>query len=199
MTSGLLSDSYCDGRCCVRTMIFKRPKRDTMTPAIYLGMIIIVGFVAYWFLRDRLFGEDLIAMDAFQAFASVPAPASIEIRQAPLYPERTVAPSGPNSPNQAPQEEVVHYAPPQATDPYSHPQESSEHPENLRHPERSFRPPPLNDNTSIAQSSGIASTTQQVTASGAQGFSTEIIQGGGEFMPGIFANDTFDDRSFSSF
>jgi hypothetical protein len=57
----------------------------------------------------------------------------------------------------------------------------------------------LNDNTSIAESSGIASTTQQVTASGAQGFSTEIIQGGGEFMTGVFANDTFDDRSFSSF
>lgn len=169
-----------------------------MTPAIYLGVILVVGFVAYWFLRDRLFGEaDIFATDAFQALSS--APASIEIRQALLYPERMVAPSGPNSPNQAPQEEVVHYAPPQATDPYSHPQESSEHPENLRHPERSFRPPPLNDNTSIAQSSGIASTTQQVTASGAQGFSTEIIQGGGEFMEGVFANDTFDDRSFSSF
>jgi hypothetical protein len=181
-------------------MIFKRPKRDTMTPAIYLVVIMVVGFVAYWFLRDRLFGGEVVT-DAFQAlsFASTPAPASIEIRQAPLYPERTVSPSGPNSPNQAPQEEIIHYAPPQATDPYSHPQESSEHPENLRHPERSFRPPPLNDNTSIAQSSGIASTTQQVTTSGAQGFSTEIIQGGGEFMPGIFANDTFDDRSFSSF
>ena len=182
-------------------MIFKRPKRDTMTPAIYLVVIMVVGFVAYWFLRDRLFGGEIITVDAFQAlsFASTPAPASIEIRQAPLYPERTIVSSGPNSPNQAPQEEVIHYAPPQATDPYSHPQESSEHPENLRHPERSFRPPPLNDNTSVAQSSGIASTTQQVTASGAQGFSTEIIQGGGEFMPGIFANDTFDDRSFSSF
>ena len=168
-----------------------------MTPAIYLVVIMVVGFVAYWFLRDRLFGEEVMTTDAFQGLS--PAPASIEIRQAPLYPERTVAPSGPNPPSQAPQDEVVHYAPPQATDPYSHPQESSEHPENLRHPERSFRPPPLNDNTSIAQSSGIASTTQQVTASGAQGFSTEIIQGGGEFMPGIFANDTFDDRSFSSF
>ena len=168
-----------------------------MAPAIYLVMILVVGFVAYWFLRDRLFGGDVVATDSFQGLSA--APASIEIRQAPLYPERTVAPSGPNSPNQAPQEEIVHYAPPQATDPYSHPQESSDHPENLRHPERSFRPPPLNDNTSIAESSGIASTTQQVTASGAQGFSTEIIQGGGEFMPGVFANDTFDDRSFSSF
>lgn len=193
MLSGLLR-VLC---CCARTIIFKRPKRDTMTPAIYLVVIMVVGFVAYWFLRDRLFGEEVITADAFQGLS--PAPASIEIRQAPLYPERTVSPSGPNSPNQAPQEEVIHYAPPQATDPYSHPQESSEHPENLRHPERSFRPPPLNDNTSIAQSSGIASTTQQVTASGAQGFSTEIIQGGGEFMEGIFANDTFDDRSFSPF
>ncbi len=166
-----------------------------MAPSIYLAMILVLGFVAYWFLRDRLFGEYAVVTDSFQTYA----PASIEIRQAPLYPERAVAPSGPNSPNQAPKEEIIHYAPPQATDPYAHPQESSEHPENLRHPERSFRPPPLNDNTSIAESSGIASTTQQITANGAQGFSTEIIQGGGEFMPGIFANDTFDDRSFSEF
>jgi len=178
-------------------MIFKRPKRDTMAPALYLAVILVVGFVAYWFLRDHLFGEDAVVTDSFQTLS--PSPASIEIRQAPLYPERTIAPSGPNPPNQAPQEEIIHYAPPQATDPYSHPQESSEHPENLRHPERSFRPPPLNDNTSIAQSSGIASTTQQITANGAQGFSTEIIQGGGEFMAGVFANDTFDDRSFSPF
>lgn len=167
-----------------------------MAPALYLAVIMVVGFVAYWFLRDRLFGGEVVA-DAFQPLS--PAPASIEIRQAPLYPERTIVSSGPNPPSQAPQEEVIHYAPPQATDPYSHPQESSDHPENLRHPERSFRPPPLNDNTAIAESSGIASTTQQVTASGAQGFSTEIIQGGGEFMQGVFANDTFDDRSFSSF
>jgi hypothetical protein len=27
----------------------------------------------------------------------------------------------------------------------------------------------------------------------------EFIQGGGEFMPGIFANDTYNDNSFSAF
>lgn len=173
-----------------------------MTPAIYLVAILLIGFVAYWFLRDYLFGDSAaVTIDTFQPLiSSVPGPASIEIRQAPLYPERTVSASGPNPPSQeTPSNETVHYASPQAADPYASSQESSEHPEHLRHPERSFRPPPLNDNTTIAETSGIASTTQQVTSSGAQGFSTEIIQGGGEFMPGIFANDTFDDRSFSSF
>ena len=170
-----------------------------MTPAIYLVAILLIGFVAYWFLRDHFFGGDAVVItDSFQALS--PAPASIEVRQAPLYPERTVSPSGPNPPNQdsLPHETVV-YAPPQAADPYAHSQESSEHPENLRHPERSFRPPPLNDNTNIAESSGIAGTNQQITASGAQGFSTEMIQNGSEFMQGVFANDTMDDRSFSSF
>ena len=54
-----------------------------MAPALYLAVIMVVGFVAYWFLRDRLFGGEVVA-DAFQPLS--PAPASIEIRQAPLYP-----------------------------------------------------------------------------------------------------------------
>ena len=72
-------------------------------------------------------------------------------------------------------------------------------PENLRYPERSFRPPPNNDNTSIAVHSGVASNQLQVSSDNSQGYQTEMIQGGGEFMPGIFANDTFNDNQFSSF
>jgi hypothetical protein len=94
---------------------------------------------------------------------------------------------------------MVVYAEPQATDPYHEHQESSDIPENLRHPERSFRPTPLNDNTSLAVQSGTASHRTQVSSDNSQQFQTEIISGGGEFMPGIFANDTFNDTSFSSF
>ena len=31
------------------------------------------------------------------------------------------------------------------------------------------------------------------------GVTPEFIQGGSEFMPGIFANDTLSDKSYSSF
>ena len=125
---------------------------------------------------------------------NTPAPASIEIRQAPLYPERNIQ-SGPNPPSQQANEETVIYGEPNAKDPYYESQESSDIPENLRHPERSFRPPPLNNNTSIAVESGVANTVSNTNT----GVSPEFIQGGGEFMPGIFANDTLSDKSYSSF
>jgi hypothetical protein len=67
-------------------------------------------------------------------------------------------------------------------------------PENLRHPERAYRPAPAQQHTSIAQQAGLASTVTSGPA-----MSTEMIQNGGEFMSGVFANDSFDDTSFSSF
>jgi hypothetical protein len=63
----------------------------------------------------------------------------------------------------------------------------------------SFRPPPLNNNTSIAVEAGIASNNIQVTSDNSQQFQPDFIQGGGEFMPGIFANDILDDKSYSAF
>jgi len=145
--------------------------------------ILLVGFVVYFNIKDFIFKEN---------FES-PAPASIEIRQTPSYPERTIQSSGPNPPNQQPQKgEVVVYGDPEAKDPYYESQESSDIPENLRHPERSFRPPPLNNKTNIAVDAGIAGPSNS-------GVTPDFIQGGGEFMPGIFANDTLSDKSYSSF
>ena len=175
--------------------------------------ILLVGFVVYYFSRDYIFEADgsqvvqqpqPIAAESFAAESFVAesfvAPASIEIRQAPSYPPRTIASSGPNSPAQdSPSNEAVVYGDPAAKDPYHESHESSEIPENLRHPERSFRPPPLNDNTDIAVQAGISSRQNQVTSANTQQYQQEFIQGGGEFMPGIFANDTFDDHSFSAF
>jgi hypothetical protein len=171
-----------------------------MNSYIYLFGLLTVGFIVYFFLRDKLFDTsvDIIPQQA-EAF-EVPAPASIEVRQAPIYPPRTIAPSGPNPPNQdAPNNETVIYGEPQAKDPYYEPQESSDVPERLRHPERSFRPPPMNDNTSIAVHGGLASNQLQVSSDNSQKFQPEFIQGGGEFMPGIFANDILSDKSYSAF
>lgn len=167
-----------------------------MNSYVALISILVIGFAVYLMIRDKVFTIDEAPMESFE----VPAPASIEIRQAPVYAHRDIASSGPNAPSaSAPSGEAVVYGEPQATDPYHEQQESSDIPENLRHPERAFRPPPANDMTSLAVQSGVASHTTQVSNDNAQSFQTEIIQGGGEFMPGIFANDTYNDTSFSSF
>jgi hypothetical protein len=170
-----------------------------MKSYLVLFVIVLVGFGLYMLVRDKLF-DNLDSVTVKSEKFEVPAPAGIEIRQAPLYPERTVSPSGPNPPSQAaPENETVYYSSPGASDPYAEPNESSDIPENLRYPERSFRPPPSNNNTSIAVHSGVASNILQVSSDNSQGFRPEMIQGGGEFMPGIFANDTFNDNQFSAF
>lgn len=175
-----------------------------MESYLYVFGILVVGFILYMIVRDYIFdtndNTDAYSSELFESGNLHPAPASIEIRQAPIYPPRVVAPSGPSAPSQdAPQDQVIVHHEPRATDPYQEHQESSDIPENLRHPERSFRAPPLNDNTSIAVQSGIASDRVQVSSDNSQTFQHEVIQGGGEFMPGIFANDTYTDTSFSAF
>jgi hypothetical protein len=174
-----------------------------MNPYLSLVGILVVGFVVYYFARDSIFeGANRIENAIMEQLPSEQfiEHASIEVRQALSYPPRNVAPSGPNSPNQEPpsREEIVH-GDPAAKDPYHESNESSDIPENLRHPERSFRPPPLNDNTDISIQSGISSRQNQDTSANTQQYQQEFIQGGGEFMPGIFANDTFDDTNFSAF
>jgi hypothetical protein len=171
-----------------------------MIAYIYILGILLVGFVAYFLVRDKIFDPPVTPYVKAAENFEVPAPASIELRKAPIYPERVIMPSGPNPPSQqAPRGEMVVYGEPAASDPYYEAQESSDIPENLRYPERSFRPPPMNNNTSIAVEAGIASNNIQVTSDNSQKFQPDFIQGGGEFMPGIFANDTFDDKNFSAY
>ena len=165
-----------------------------MYPLVTL-FILLIGFVVYSLFRDRIF--DSADMEPFvaQSPAFSPSPAPVIVRQAPVYPERNITPSGPSSPSQAPSsEEMIVYDPPQASDPYQGEQESSAIPETLRHPERTYRPAPAQQHTTIAQQAGLASSVSSGPAA-----STEMIQNGGEFMSGVFANDSFDDTSFSAF
>lgn len=169
-----------------------------------LLLILLIGFAIYYLLRDKLFdlpdSESDSDSDAESFRESIPAPSSIEVRQAPLYPPQQVSSSGPNPPNQTvPTDEITVHSPPRATDPYDASYEHSDHPEKLRHPERSFRAPPMNDHTQVAVQAGIASSIHPPTADRANLYAEEMIQNGGELMPGIFANDTFDDQSYSAF
>ena len=96
-------------------MIFTRPKRG-MKSYIYVFGLLVIGFVFYFLIKDKIF--DSSSATKTESF-EVPAPASIEIRQAPIYPPRVVMASGPNPPSQeAPNNEVVIHGSPEPKDPY---------------------------------------------------------------------------------
>ena len=115
-----------------------------------------------------------------------------------VYPARNVVASGPSAPNQAADPRETHVAPPEvARDPYEASEESAAHPERLRHPERMFQPAPSNQTHDIAVASGVASATHASNA--LNSFTPEFAQNGGEFMQGIFANDTSEPGGFSAF
>lgn len=67
--------------------------------------------------------------------------------------------------------------------------ESAQIPERLRHPERSFSPGFINDETGGAVASGVASYSAGVTRKAEQTFGPEFVQNGGQFMGGVTAND----------
>jgi hypothetical protein len=77
--------------------------------------------------------------------------------------------------------------------------ESAQIPERLRHPERSFSPGFINDETSVAVASGVASYSAGVTRKAEQTFGPEFVQNGGQFMTGITANDDSLAVSYSGF
>jgi hypothetical protein len=155
--------------------------------------ILIIGFVCYFLSKDYIFDP---RDDGFLA----PAKASLIPSQPVVYPERTVTSSGPNAPSQsAPSNEIVIHDQPVPTDPYQESHDTPDSPETMRYPERSFRPTPLNNNTSMSVDAGLSSSKKQVSADNSQQYDNEFIQSGGEFMPGIFANDTYNDVSYSAF
>lgn len=84
-------------------------------------------------------------------------------------------------------------------DPSEHTEESAQIPERLRHPERSFSPGYVNDETQNAVASGVASYSANVTARAEQTFGPEFVQNGGQFMEGIVANDDSAAVAYSGF
>ena len=157
--------------------------------------ILLLGFILYTVVRDKLFGTEGFEMN------NQPGQAALEIRQLPVAPPRTITPSGPSAPAQAPpDDEEVIYGEPHAVDPYADHNEASDAPENMRYPERSYRPAPDNNNQiNIASQAGIAGNPGQTSPQSYQSFSTEPIQNSGEFMHGVYANDTTSPPNFSAF
>lgn len=156
--------------------------------------ILILGFILYTVVRDKLFGTEGFEMN------NQPGQAALEIRQLPVAPPRTITPSGPSPPAQsAPDDEEVIYGEPHAVDPYADQNEASDAPEKVRYPERSYRPAPDNNQIAIASQAGIAGYPGQTSPQSNINFSTEPIQNSGEFMNGVYANDTTSPPNFSAF
>jgi len=128
------------------------------------------------------------------------AAAPIIEQQPRIYPQRVAVPSGPSTPSQEAPKEEIHVAPPEvARDPYEQPQESSSIPERMRYPERMFNPAPHNETVDIAPVAGLASASANQAANALQAFTPEFAQNGGEFMQGIYANDSSEPGAYSAF
>lgn len=131
---------------------------------------------------------------------SAPAPAPVIETPPIVYPRRVVSQGGASSPNQrAPPDEVRVTSPEVANDPYATNEESAAHPERLRHPERMFEPAPSNSSVDIGDASGVASASASQANHAMQAFTPEFAQNGGEFMQGIFANDSSEPGMYSAF
>lgn len=166
---------------------------STTAGLVILAVIFIVYLgVVYWKSKTSV-----VFASEKEGFV-VQTPALLQTREG--Y-EPTV-PGGPSAPSQAPPMNEVIYQPEEGPrDPSAESYESSEMPERLRHPERSFRPAPGNTEPTLweAQAAGIAGPPDPSQLQQAQMFSLEMAENGGEIMPGIFANDTLAPTNFSGF
>jgi hypothetical protein len=160
---------------------------------MFLVVAIVVAFVLYFAIRDKLFP------DLTENFEH-PGRAPLEILTSSYSPPKTVAPSGPNPPAQAPPPgEVVLHAAPAPRDPYAEEEEAAGAEPRITYPERSFRPAPPNDQVGLAMEAGIAGTPNQTSPQNYQKFGIELVQNSGEFYNGIYANDTENNVNYSAF
>jgi hypothetical protein len=118
---------------------------------------------------------------------SLPAPAP----PAPALPS-------PPAPSATPIVTASHSTREMPRDPTDTQYESAQIPQRLRHPENSFSPGYVNDETDVTQASGVAGKAMLVTEHAEQTFGPELVQNGGEFMGGIMANDDSWNVSYSS-
>jgi hypothetical protein len=160
-----------------------------MTGYLSILGVLVLAFILYMAVKPMIFSESFIA------------PAVTEIRSGPEFEKpRRVMPSGPIPPSQAAEEGVVvRHGEPRPADPCAGEEEAADAPENIRNVENSFRPAPQNDIVGLASQAGIAGETAQSSPQAYQKFGTDFVQNSGEFMTGIFANDTMSDANYSAF
>ena len=155
---------------------------------LLFGLLVLLS-VVLWFIPR----EGFTSLDTSSAAPLIEKPPRI-------YPARNIVSSGPASPSQsAPSDEIRIASPEVARDPYAPNEESASIPERMRYPERMFQPAPSNATREIAEAAGIANASASQAAHSLQAFAPEVASNGGEFMQGIFANDTSEPGAYSMF
>lgn len=163
-------------------------------------IVLVILFLGYQLILKYTANDDSYVN--YTLASGSPAPANVPPNLPPVAMEgpRTIVPGGPSTPSQAaPLDTVRITAATGALDPYAEQQEDANAPEKLRHPERMFRPAPNMDEVNMVTESGIGGRATQVAADAAEVFAPEFAQNGGEFMGGVFANDTDLPSNFSDF
>ena len=160
-----------------------------------VAAVIILLYLGYrLILNNTPFGDK----EAFESPAPAYLPPTLPVEV--LEPPRTIQSSGPSAPSQAaPLDSARIVMSPQATDPYAEPNEGANAPENMRYPERMFRPAPANDAVDMIVDSGIGGMAQQQTANANETFAPDFAQNGGQFMGSVFANDMDIPTNYSDF
>jgi len=163
-----------------------------MWPRLLLGFLLAVFayFVFRYFSEEKFINWD--------SLISTPGSGPMIREPLPLG-DMNVASGGPNSPNvAAPRNMPPDMTPsPEASDPYSETAEGAYAPENLRHPERSFSPGLVPDQTAIAQGAGLAGPSAS-SSQAFQQFNPDYVQNGGSFFGTVSALED-ENPNYSSF
>ena len=155
---------------------------------LLLGLLVALSVILWYMPREGFKSLDTSAA------------APIVEYQPTIYPARNIAVSGPSAPNELPPPQEVRIASPEvAHDPYEETEESASIPQRLRHPERMFNPAPSKEVREIAVASRVASASASQAANALNSFTPEFAQNGGEFMQGIFANDSSEPGMYSEY
>jgi hypothetical protein len=147
-----------------------------MWQRLVLGFILAVA--AYYVVRT--FNVD--SFTNYDSIVETPSYATPVREQMPRG-DLNMASGGPNSPNAAaPRNAPATMAPgPAASDPYEVSTDSANAPERLTHPERSFSPGIVPEQSAIAEGAGLTGDLK-ASAQAFQSFSPEYIQNGGAFF-----------------
>ena len=156
---------------------------------IFIGIVILFLFVVIFIII-----RPSIQSEPFE----IPAPAAIMKTPIPIQVPREVSPSGPNPPNARSPDVIKSVFTVIPNDPMDEYYGSQDIKDNLRYPERSFRPGLINSGNKIITNSERASNVMLDTAQPIQPFKPELVQNGG-LLEGVGPNDTETNNNYASF
>lgn len=170
-----------------------------MSARLYTSIaVVLILYLAYcWYMYDPTFKFRNFKAEGVTHMQPTPTVGAPLMEQAVEGLSRNTPPMQPLLAPKKHAQQVVEETP---FDTQENTYESAQIPERLRHPERSFSPGYVNDETSTAVASGVASYSAGVTRKAEQTFGPEFVQNGGQFMEGnVVANDDSLSVSYSGF